>query len=215
MSFQAIQPSDLNPMAEVILAVESLDHDCFAGGRCVNEPLAAQIDSNMPGSLADPEKHEITRQRPLNIEPVRGVQLFTGGTWHQQARFAVGIEHETATVKTPWIIPAVVIGNTDHPLSRECNAFKNEGVTRFGRWSAGSDIRWGSQVVRRRRCERRGSLGCRNRDRALHRLRRVIAIDGAGAEHEQQTDQTGSHNSESLEHRPALPVGWDHPTKMG
>jgi hypothetical protein len=38
----------------------------------VNEALAVQIYSNMPGSLAHPEEYEITRQRLINIERVRG-----------------------------------------------------------------------------------------------------------------------------------------------
>ena len=117
----------------------------------MNEALAAQIYSNMPGSLAHPEEHEITRQRLVNIERLRGAQLFPGGPCHQDARFTVGIKHETATVKTSGIIPTVVIGNTDHCLSRECNTFENEGVIRrtdflahLGvgtSWSIGSDIR--------------------------------------------------------------------------
>ena len=108
----------------------------------MNEALVAQVDSNMPGSLAHPEEYEITRQRLINIEGVRGAQLFSGGPCHQDARLTVGIEHETATVKTPRIIPTVVIGNTDHPSSRDHNLFKNGGVIWLGSsWSSGSDIR--------------------------------------------------------------------------
>jgi hypothetical protein len=108
----------------------------------MNEALAAQIYSNMPGSLAHPEEHEITRQRLVNIEQLRGAQLFPGSPCHQDARFTVGIKHETATVETPRIIPAVVIGNADHPSSRDRNPFKNEGVTRrVNSWSTGSDTR--------------------------------------------------------------------------
>src|SRR5882757_2875194 len=102
-------------MVQVILLVKPLDYDCSAGGRCMNEALVAQIYSNMPGSLARPEEHEIARQRLVNIERLRGAQLFPGSPCHRDARFTVGIKHETATVKTSWIIPAVVIGNTDHP----------------------------------------------------------------------------------------------------
>jgi hypothetical protein len=151
MSFQDIQPSEVNQMAKVILVVNPLDHDCSAGGRCMNEALVAQIYSNVPGSLARPDEHEITRQRLLNIDRVRGAQLFPRGPWHQDTRFTVDIEHETATVKTSGIIPAVVIGNTNHCSSRECNTFENEGVTRrtdflahLGvgtSWSIGNDIR--------------------------------------------------------------------------
>ena len=141
-SFQGVQPSDLNPMADIILVVKAFDYDCFTGGGCVNEALAVQIYSNMPGSLAHPEEYEITRQRLINVERVRGAQLFSGGPRHQDARFTVGIEHETATVKTPRIIPTVVIGNTDHPSSRDHNLFKNGGVIWLGSsWSSGSDIR--------------------------------------------------------------------------
>ena len=141
-SFQGVQPSDLNSMAKIILVVKAVDCDCFTGGGCVNKALAVQIYSNMPGSLAHPEEYEITRQRLINIERVRGAQLFSGGPRHQDARLTVGIEHETATVKTPRIIPTVVIGNTDHPSSRDHNLCKNGGVTRRGSsWSSGSDIR--------------------------------------------------------------------------
>jgi hypothetical protein len=38
-SFQGVQPSDLNPMAEIILVVKAVDYNCFTGGRCVNEAL--------------------------------------------------------------------------------------------------------------------------------------------------------------------------------
>lgn len=108
----------------------------------MNEALVAQIDSNMPGSLTRPEEYEITRQRLLNIDCVRGTHLIPRGPWHLDTRFTVGIEHETTTVKTPGIIPAVVIGNTDHCSSCERNTFKNDVVTRRGTsWSTGRDIR--------------------------------------------------------------------------
>lgn len=108
----------------------------------MNEALAVQIYSNMPGSLAHPEEYEVTRQRLINIERVRGAQLFSSGPRHRDARFAVGIEHEAATVKTPRIMPPVVIGNTDHLSSRDRNLLKNGGVTRRGdSGSSGSDIR--------------------------------------------------------------------------
>ena len=108
----------------------------------MNEALVAQIYSNMPRFLTRPEEHQVTWQRLVNIERLRGAQLFSGGTGHRDARFTVGIKHETATVKTSWIIPAVVIGNADHPSSRERNAFKNEGVTRRGSsWSRWNDGR--------------------------------------------------------------------------
>jgi hypothetical protein len=185
----------------------------------MNEALAAHIYSNMPGSLARPEEHEITRHRLVNIERLRGPQLFSGGPCHQYAGLTVGIKHKTATVKTPRIITAVVIGNADHSSSRERNEFKNEEVTRRGSsWSTGGDTRCGSQAVRHQRCELRGYLGYfgwRGRDGVLGRLRRVIGSDGAGSEHERKRHQTGSHNSVSLEHRGALPGGWGHATKMG
>ena len=108
----------------------------------MNEALAVQIYSNMPGPLAHPEEYEITWQRLINIERVRGAQLFSGGPRHQNARFTVGIEDETATVKTPRIIPTEVIGNTDHPSSRNHNLFKNGGLTRRGSsWLSEGDIR--------------------------------------------------------------------------
>src|SRR3954470_7288443 len=84
-------------MAEVIFLVKAVDYDYFTGGGCVNEALVVQIYSNMPGSLAHPEEYEITRQRLIDIERVRGAQLFSSSPRHQDARFTVGIEHETAT----------------------------------------------------------------------------------------------------------------------
>jgi hypothetical protein len=140
-SVQDIQPSGLNPMAQVIVVVHPSDHHCFAGGRCMDEALAADEYSNMPGSLASPEEHEITRQGLFNTERVRSLELFPGSPWHEYPRFTVSEEHETATIKAPRSIPAIAIVNPDHALSGEHDALKNGGVTRCGgRWSRGSRI---------------------------------------------------------------------------